>query len=290
MLEEIEALNTLKDLVENYEEIAATRMQRIKGSVLGSRDFLSALSEIYVDIKSSYKKELDTLSTKRKAGDQAVKPLLQKNNKTLMVYMSSKGKLYGPVTKKTFRVFSKAYKKRDENTDVLIIGSTGKEMFDALYPGEPFEYFDLEDDKITIDQIKSLVKIYLKYDKVYVYHSKFVNVVRQTAVSSSITGDEIFEVDVPSEISKEDMFIFEPDLEKIIHFFETQVVSSLFKQTYFENQLARQASRVNAMEEALIHIEEETKRLDKQKVRIKHLSQNKKQLETISGFLLWDVG
>ncbi len=82
---------------------------------------------------------------------------------------------------------------------------------------------------------------------------------------------------------REDRFIFEPTLQKIFHFFETQIMANLFSQTLLENQLARHASRVNAMEEALVHIQEETKKLTHKKSVTKHLSDNKKQLETISG-------
>ena len=74
-------------------------------------------------------------------------------------------------------------------------------------------------------------------------------------------------------------------LEKIFHFFETQIMANLFSQTLLENQLARHASRVNSMESALVNIEEETKKLNQISVRLKHLSQNKKQLETISGVI-----
>jgi F0F1-type ATP synthase gamma subunit len=62
-------------------------------------------------------------------------------------------------------------------------------------------------------------------------------------------------------------------------------MANLFSQTLLENQLARHASRVNSMESALINIEDETKKLKKMQVRLRHLIQEKKQLETISGVL-----
>ena len=62
-------------------------------------------------------------------------------------------------------------------------------------------------------------------------------------------------------------------------------MANLFAQTLLENQLARHASRVNGMEEALVNIEEEGKKLNQQRTRLKHLMQNKKQLETISGVI-----
>ena len=90
---------------------------------------------------------------------------------------------------------------------------------------------------------------------------------------------------MPATIPREDRFIFEPVLEKIFHFFETQIMANLFSQTLLENQLARHASRVNAMEAALLHIEEESKKLNRVRNAIKHQLQNKKQLETIAGVI-----
>ena len=103
-----------------------------------------------------------------------------------------------------------------------------------------------------------------------------------------VSGEDIFETEVPSPTPRQDKFIFEPTLEKIFHFFETQIMTNLFSQTLLENQLARHASRVNAMEEALVHIEDESKRLDRMKNTLKHQMQNKKQLETMSGVLSLD--
>lgn len=128
---------------------------------------------------------------------------------------------------------------------------------------------------------------FLQYEKVHVYYGKFDNVINQTPIGTSITGENIFESEVIAPIKREDRFIFEPILEKIFYFFETQIIANLFSQTLLENQLARHASRVNAMEEALIHIDEESKKLNAAKRLIKHQMQNKKQLETISGLAIW---
>jgi F0F1-type ATP synthase gamma subunit len=290
ILEEMQALDSLKNLAESYEELAAAEIQKIRGSVLATRDFLSELSDVFVDLKSSYPKEVKDFLERRKKGDKTIAPFLQKNGKLLMVYLSSNGRLYGPVTKKTFDLFINDIKEKNKDkVDVLIIGNAGKEMFENSSHKRPFEYVDVPDENITIDHLRKLMKIYLKYEGVNIYYGKFGNVVRQNAISTSITGDDIFETEVPSTVLREDRFIFEPIFEKVFNFFETQIMSNLFKQTYHENQLARQASRVNAMEEALIHIEEETKKLVKQKIRIKHILQNKKQLEMISGFVLWEI-
>lgn len=289
VLEELQALNTLKDLAQSYEEIAVIRMQNIKDTVLRTRDFLAELSDVFVDLKSSYLMEVKALIEKRKKGDKSLSVPLQKNGKTLLVYLSSNGKLYGAVTQKTFRLFVDELAKVDRKTnDVVVIGLAGKEMLDASGQGGRYEYFDIPDTKIKMEHIKLLMEKFLQYEKVYVFYGKFGNVVKQEPIETSISGENIFESETVRQISREDRFIFEPSLEKIFHLFETQIMANLFSQTLLENQLARHASRVNAMEQALLNIEKETKKLNQARTRLKHLSQNKKQLETVSGVLSLD--
>lgn len=283
--EELEALNSLKDLAQSYEEIAVIEMQKIRDNVLKTRDFLADLSDVFVDLKASYIREVKDLIARRKRGDKTIIPALQKNGKSLLVYLSSNGRLYGSVTQKTYRLLMQDIKKIDfTKNDLAVIGSAGKEMLEGANVTN-FTYFEIPDTKVNVNHIRKLMEKFLTYDKVYVYYGKFGNVVTQAPIATSISGEEIFETEVTEETPREDRFIFEPTLEKIFHFFETQIMANLFSQTLLENQLARHASRVNAMEEALIHIEEESKKLNRVKARLKHLMQNKKQLETISGVI-----
>jgi ATP synthase F1 gamma subunit len=291
ILEELEALQTIKDLAQSYEEIAIVKMQKIRDSVLRTRDFLADISDVYVDLKASYSRELNDLMHRIKKGDQGLIPTLKKNNKTLLVYLASNGGLYGAVTQKTFRLFmQEMVKTKPEETDIVIIGKAGQSMYENSGNGRPYEYFEIPDATVQVKDIKQLMIKFLHYEKVNVFYGKFGNVVKQNPVESSISGEDIFETETLSQVPRDDRFIFEPSLQKIFHFFETQIMANLFSQTLLENQLARHASRVNAMEEALGHIEEETKKLNAQKVRVKHLMDNKKQLETVSGVLALEEG
>jgi ATP synthase F1 gamma subunit len=291
ILEELQALQTIKDLAQSYEEIAIVKMQQIRDSVLKTRDFLADISDVYVDLKASYNREVKDLMQRIKKGDKGLMPNLQKKNKTLLVYLASNGGLYGAVTQKTFRLFmQEMVKTKPEETDIVIIGNAGRTMYDNTGNGRPYDYFEIPDATVDVKHIKMLMTKFLQYEKVNVFYGKFGNVVKQSPIESSITGEDIFETETLSQVPRDDRFIFEPSLQKIFHFFETQIMANLFSQTLLENQLARHASRVNAMEEALGHIEEETKKLNSQKVRAKHLLDNKKQLETVSGVIALDEG
>ena len=288
--EELNALNSLKDLAESYEEIAAIQMQKIKDKVLKTRDFLADLSDVFVDLKASYVREVKDLLVRRKKGDSSLIPELQKKPKRLIVYMSSNGKLYGSVTQKTFRLLVRdLHDIPDSEADLLVIGEAGKELLENSGIGRRFEYFEMPDTGVGIDHIKKLIKHFLGYEKVFVYYGKFDNVVKQNPISTSITGEDIFETEIANQTARNDRFIFEPTLEKMFNFFETQIMSNLFSQTMLENQLARHASRVNAMEEALIHIETEGRRLHRQHLRMRKMVTNKKQLETVAGAVLWET-
>src|SRR5256885_7147199 len=128
--EELEALNSLKDLAESYEEIAVVKMQKIRDSVLKTRDFLADISDVFVDLKSSYNREVKDLMAKIKAGDHGILPILQKKNKTLLVYLSSNGGLYGAVTQKTYKLFMEELAKIEpDKSDIVVIGNAGRLMF-----------------------------------------------------------------------------------------------------------------------------------------------------------------
>jgi len=86
---------------------------------------------------------------------------------------------------------------------------------------------------------------------------------------------------------KEYDFIFEPSLEKLLNFFETQVFSSLFKQTVTEAELARLASRIKAMEQAIVFITTRMENLSSAQRRAKRNLENRKQLERVAGISLW---
>ena len=104
--EHLEALNSLKSLAESFEQIAVIRMQKIKDSVLKTRSFLEELSDVYVDLKASYEREIKELLRKRRENEKSLLKALHKSGDTLLVYLSANGKLYGAVTQKTYKLFA----------------------------------------------------------------------------------------------------------------------------------------------------------------------------------------
>ena len=61
---ELERLESIKTMVESYEEITATRMRRIRDSVLNTRQFLDGVNSIFSEVQRSYKWEVEALIKK----------------------------------------------------------------------------------------------------------------------------------------------------------------------------------------------------------------------------------
>ena len=114
-------------------------------------------------------------------------------------------------------------------------------------------------------------------------YGKFNNIITQEPTSGSLTGD------MPKEQVKqgETNFIFEPSVENIMEFFESQIFSMLLDQTISEGKLARFASRIKAMESAQNNLQKQLDILASKQRRLRGMEINKKQIQLFAGQSLW---
>lgn len=289
LLEEISIVDRFQMLALVYEEIAVLEMQKIRGSVLKTREFIEELSRVFYDVKNSYKKQILALAKKKKKRLQKQDAIhfstLSKNGKQVIVLLSANTKLYGDIVPKTFQSFLESLADNPDS-DIVIVGKLGKELFDQSSK-KPYSFFALPDIQVTLEDLKPIVSHIVQYETVTVYYGKFVNVIEQIASHAIISGEQPL---VSQTKPREDFrFIFEPELEKILNYFETQIFSALFKQTVHEYQLARHASRIRAMEYALGNIARTKNSLESQNRKLKHAAANKKMLAAFSGIALWGI-
>jgi F0F1-type ATP synthase gamma subunit len=151
-----------------------------------------------------------------------------------------------------------------------------------------YKYFDVPDTGFSIELIRPALAYLNTYSKIIVYYGKFNNILSQDAVSEDISSDvsEGISEGLTTEKSKVD-FIFEPSLEDVLDFFETQIFSLMFNQKLHEASLARFASRVKSMELSQNNITEQLKKLRQRQKRLREMELNKKQLQMLSGKTLW---
>lgn len=280
---EVARLIDIKTLVQTYAEIAASRMQKIRNSVIQNRVFLLGLREIFSQVHFSYQTEVNKLLKRKK---NVVRQAFNNStmlNKEVSVLISSNAGLYGDIIRKTFEKFYNYYQENRNDLDIIIIGRQGASLFRELEVNNTFTYFDFPDDKLDFEILKNIVARLISYGKVSVFYGQFDSIVSQSPVKSYITGDTS---ETDSNVAKV-KYIFEPSLDEIVYFFETEIFSSLFVQTFHESQLARYASRMLNLDAASEKIRSKLKKLEMEKRRLKHQIMNRKQLEVISGLSLW---
>lgn len=274
---EIDQLRSLQTLAQAYEEIASTRMKNIRGRVLNRRDFLDSITKVFDEVRKAYARQVIEIASKK--GERAGRiTFLSHNGKTVSVMLSANTGLYGGIVHETFRKFISDVRKYD--TEVTMIGRYGLSLFLQEEPNRPYSYFDLPDQSVGSDDLKDIIKHIVQYETINVYHGKFVNVVKQIPNLFAISA----EIELPDEKQEAPtFFIFEPTLEKILMFFESEIFASLFEQSVGESELAKSASRVMAMDKAAANINKYLDELKMEKLKISHRMSNRRQLNSLSG-------
>ena len=281
IIREIDFLNTLKEILETYEEIAATRMARIRTSVLGSRDFLLEINAIFQQVKSSYQAAIDLLMKKKRIKDPSKLTFVKRNGKTLYIFVSANTGLYGDIIKKTYDVFIDNLKKTPG--DVVIMGKLGVEIYKADKVSIPYTYFDFPDNKIDNTILQQITSHIIQYEKVLVFYEQFNTVISQSPIVTNISGDPLpWDKGGPTA-----RYFFEPTLQKIMEFFEKEIFGSIFQQTIFESELAKFAARMVSLDYASSNTKDRLKQVILQKSKIKHQEDNKRQLEKFASMRLW---
>jgi F0F1-type ATP synthase gamma subunit len=272
---EILDLHSLRDLIGSYEEIASFRMKKVRDSVLYNRQYLDYISLIFDEVRSSYSRETKSI-LKRKSAASDKLTFLAHNGKKVSVFLSANTGLYGDIITKTFNKFTQEV--RAGASELTIVGRHGLSLFLGSFPDTPYTFFSLPDHDLRPGDLSELIKHIVQYETIKVYYGKYISVVHQTASTVSISAN----IKPTTKTKSKKMYIFEPTLEDILMYFESEVFTSLFEQTVNESQLAKYASRVISMDRADMNIKKRLQRLEMEMLKLSHIIRNKKQLSTLS--------
>lgn len=289
ILTQMEDLTGINDIVGASEEIASMKMRSIRNKVLLSRDLNDELTEIYQEVTLSYKNQIIQLVEQKKASktiNQVKDSLTLKggNGKLAVVYLSANSGLFSKILEKTFDEFVKHL---DQHLDAIpiIIGEFGKRLFINHYPGREFVFYPLAEGRSNEDSLKKIIDELAYYTSVIIYYARFESMAQQTTTTLDVSGQESPST-TPTSTAH---YLFEPSLEKIIAFFESEIFSGIIQQTVTESELARYASRITTLDMARENINQQLKYANLQKRFAIHRIMNKKQNEAITGMSLWKI-
>lgn len=274
---EIAQVTSLKELTEVYGEIASIRMRKIRDDVLKNRGFLSSIEVIFNNALNYYTKKLSDMVKKGKIKEGGKVTFLAHNGRVVAVLISANTGFYGEVVRDTFNKFMNDTK--DKNVEITIIGRLGRTLFLEERPDQPYTYFDLPDYGVDSEKLSDTIKHLVQYEEIKVYYGKYFSVVTQKPATFGISAGKSVEKETQAT---EIAYIFEPSVEKILMFFETQIFASLFDQAVRESQLAKFASRILSMDRASDNIGKKLDELNLQNLKISHGIANRKQLNSLA--------
>lgn len=281
---DINELNTLQLVTRAYTEIAASRMRRTRSSVLLNREFVTALDDVFADVRASYVQQVMRLAIKKREHDGIT--FLSHNGKTVAVLLSANTGLYGDIIERTFRLFLSEVRAAPADIEVAIVGRLGLALFQAAMPETPYSFFELPDTNITPSTMSQIIAHIVQYEEIRVYYPTFQSAIRQVPSKYTISAETPLS-ELQEKGGRKSKYIFEPNLKEILVFFEKEIFASLMDQTIREAQLAKYAARIMTLDRSGENIKRSLKALNLDRLRAEHRIKNKKQLEALSSVNLW---
>jgi len=274
--ETIKLVGQLLNLTEANQEIAVMRIGRVRETVLATRSFEEGLSAVYSSVLISHRQAL--------AEEQDKDDI---EAKQAAILLSSNERFAGLITKSTTGEFVE-FSRSNPSVDIIIVGQVGRELWELEQPDTPYFFFDLPEQAVSLKQIRPLLTHLLQYQDLTVFYPRYASVVTQQPVirqlGSSIEAATRAAQDPTATAAH---YLFEPSLENVLDFFNTQIFSIVVKKLFEETELAMLGSRITAMENAAYKIRERIEDLDRLEKQIRRRENNRKQRERLAGMRLW---
>lgn len=282
---ELKNVESLNQLISSLEELSAMRYRKTKNNVLNTRSYLDEINFLYKQVKNNYKR------IKESSGEKFVETKFREPTKgTVYVLLTANGGLFGDVINRNFLNFKK-YVSRIPADEIIVVGSVGQKLieFSDLKDKLKYTYFPLSDSSLDRDNLDNILRFCLDFKTIVIFYTKFIEILTQKPVADSVTGDILFEEAIStfdtSQPQFETDFLFEPDIEKVLGLFETQMINTLFEQKVLESGLSKFTSRMVSLDTASQKTNESLKKLKLDYIKLKHIESNKKANVALSGVI-----
>lgn len=222
----------LKTIAQAYSEIANLKIKKIRGLVERNRYFFQEISKVYGLIKKLA--EQKKVSYKKPRG-------------IVSVILTSNYRFYGSINSDLIEFFISTTKKI--NTDIILLGKAAVDYFKANPVFKNYQQILLKDDQPDASELTEIINLINPYNQVLIFHSRLKSLLTQKSVVTDITATSAPIPHLEGE-KNEFRFIFEPELSKILAFFDSQILTLTLESTFLESELSRTASRFISMDSA----------------------------------------
>jgi F0F1-type ATP synthase gamma subunit len=268
----------MHSLVQASQEISVMKIQQVRKSSLETRTYMDGVFNIFFDVRSAQHRIIQKLIENHKQFPQ--------KETVLIVFVSTNEMFTGEIIPKVFRSFAEEVRKK--NADIMVIGKVGKKLFDrTLGKKYPYTYVDMDINNPDDEQLKQLTSTFLEHARIDIYQGKYLSLAEQKPVAINLSGDTTLNEQPHTEAGENRRFLFEPSLDYLVNFFETQMTATLFRLTLNESRLANLGSRITTLESSVHNLEQQVDMLEKRRQLATRRIQNKKQLQRLSGMSRW---
>lgn len=275
----------LGHVVTIYQQLAVMDMQAIRSAVLETRGSMDGLLDIFFDVHEAQRHEVEKLIEKKSRFRQQTFEGSEKNGKKAAILITPAAKFSGSIGHDVFELFAQWLEQNDST--VFLFGQQGQELFKERFPNKPFEAREFPNSKHMAAQLSETLAEFTSYERIDVFHGRFLSLVQQKAQNTNVTGD-IPLASIGRETQEEPKsFLFEPSMENIITFFEAQLFAQLLSQTFREAKLSHLGSRIRSLETALSGIEQQQYFAHRAYQKAKRQQSQRKQLQRLAGAALW---
>lgn len=270
---ELEDLETIGSVASALFNVSAEKIKRLRAAFEKNKTFYDDIADLYQSIKQ----------TAFERGELPKKSVTVVQ--TITVAFTSNIRFYGVVNAEVIEAFIK-HMRSGVKSDYIVIGRTGKTLMENASDLQGrVSYYAFKEDEPDDEERRQFLKNVASYNQVQIFYPSFQNVFSQKVVMQDITYTPHTEI-VPEHTLAFD-YIFEPELPKILNFFETKVRYLLFKRVMLESELSRTAARLIPMNKAQDRSVEEVIRL-RRAIRRKITNFNDlRLLESFSAISKW---
>ncbi len=257
----IEEGEALKLVTQSFGEIALQKLKKIRSEVERNRLFFNEIFQVY--------KMVHLIS------EQQYHRSLTKSRKTISIALTSNYRFYGDLNYKLIKYFMVNTAKYE--TDRVVIGKTGVEYLQSFHYSHAVSKIAFKEDIPDSEELKQLAGMVSTHQRVLVYYPRFQSVLTQLPAVRDLS-----ETPQTTGAAAPVNYILEPEIDKILSFFNNTVNGLLLEQVFLESELARLGARLISMNEAEQEAEKFIGREQKSLAIAKRSINNIRLLESIS--------
>lgn len=239
--DEVNQINTIGELTGVFESIASLKISKLRGRVIASKEFFAELWNTYRQLRVNPAEQLG-----RRANI---------HGGIAFVAVTSDGKLSGEIDDQVVKhLYDMLNTDAQTQPDIIAIGSHGASKLREYYI-DVAHVFPLPDSDEEFS-VGDIIEVLSQYDESTVFYQTYESLRSQKVARIDLNSavrtmsDEAEEETAANEIVSSKDYIFEPDINEIANYLETQMMGVALTQVIMESKLAQHASRFNAMNAA----------------------------------------